>query len=259
MACSRNSLTRIMKSKDTEYKFGKAEQFYAAKKYTKAQLIFEELFPLLRNDARFEELYYKYAYCAFYQKDYLNSENLFKGFLDVFPKSTRAAEIDYMRAYSFYLQSPQVELDQTTTQKTIGLMQAHINNYPESDKANAAAELIEKCYHKLEKKEQLAAELYFNVGSFRAAAIAFKQLLNHYPDSPSADRYKLMIIRACYEYAFKSIAAKQPERYGKVVEEYYDFVDRFPDSKLAKDAEKYFQLSQNHLKAIQHEQTVKKS
>jgi outer membrane protein assembly factor BamD len=77
-------------------------------------------------------------------EDYLNAENLFKGFLDVFPKSTKAAEIDYMRAYSYYKQSPGVELDQTATHKTVGLLQAHINNYPESPKVSTANEIIER-------------------------------------------------------------------------------------------------------------------
>ena len=258
-ACNRNNLSRVMKSKDVEYKLKKGEQFYASKKFTKAQIVFEDLFPLMRNDARFEDLYYKYAYCAYYMDDYLNAENLFKGFLDVFPKSSRAAEIDYMRAYCYFKQSPVVELDQTATEKTIGLMQAHINNYPESVKIQSANEIIDRCYQKLELKEANAADLYFKVSSFKASAIAYTQLLNHYPQSSMADRYKYMIIRSYYEYAFKSVLSKQPERYEKVIEEYYDFIDRFPESKLTKDAQKYFQQSQNNLKAIKNEQTNQKS
>ena len=138
-------------------------------------------------------------------------------------------------------------------------MQAHISNYPESPKLSSAVEIVDRCYQKIELKESMAADLYFKVGSFRAAAIAFTQLLNHYPQSASADRYKYMIIRSYYQYAFMSVATKQEERYEKVIEEYYDFLDRFPDSKLTKDAEKYFQLSKTNLKIIKDEQTDKKS
>ena len=258
-SCNKNSFNRIMKSKDTEFKYRKGEQFYASKKYTKAQMIFEDLFPLMRNDARFEDLYYKYAYCAYYTEDYLNAENLYKGFLEIFPKSSRAPEVDFMRAYSYYKQSAPVELDQTATQKTIGLLQAHINNYPESPKLSTANEIIERCTRKLELKESMAADLYFKIGSYRAAAIAFSQLINHYPESPSADRYKFMIIRSYYQYAFMSVTAKQPERYQKVIEEYYDFLDRFPDSKLSTEAQKFFKLSNNNLKILKNEQTDKKS
>ncbi len=257
--CNRKTVTRILKSKDVEYKLGMAEQYYANKKYSKAQVLYEDLFPLLRNDPRFEDLYFKYANCAFFQEDYLNAENLFKGFLEAFAKSPKATEVDFMRAYSFFKQSPKVDLDQSTTQKTIGFMQAHLNNYPESPKQEEARKIIEQCYEKLELKEYKSAELYYNVGSYRAAAITFTNLLNHYPESIKADEYKLMIIKSYFQYAGMSIEEKQKERYEKVVEEYYDFVDRFPESKRLKDAEKYFKLSKNNLNTITNEQTDKKS
>lgn len=256
--CSKNSVTKIQKSKDVEYKLRMAEKFYAAKKYSKAQILFEELYPLLKNDPRFEDLFYKYANCAFFLRDFMNAENLFKGYLDAFPKSPRAAEADFMRALCFYKQSPKVELDQTNTQKTIGYMQAFINTYPESSKVQEAKDMIDQCFEKLEQKEFKSAELYYNVGSFRAAAITFTNLLNHYPESKRADEYKLMVIKSYYEYALMSIETKQQERYGQVISEYYDFVDRFPESKFLKEAEKYFNLTQNNLKALQNEQTVKK-
>lgn len=258
-ACNKNSVTKIIKSKDVEYKLGMAERFYANKKYSKAQILYEDLFALLRNDPRFEDLYYKYAYCAFYQKDYMNAENLFKGFIDTYPKSQRTPEADYMHAFCFFKQSPKVELDQTATEKTIGLMQAHMNNYPETVKMEDAKKIIQECFEKLELKEYKSAELYYNIGTYRAAAISFTNLLNNYPESKKADEYKFMIIKSYYLYAGLSIEAKRKERYEKVIEEYYDFNDRFPDSKLLKDAEKYFNLSKNNLKAINNEQTDKKS
>jgi outer membrane protein assembly factor BamD len=249
-ACSKKSVTKIIKSKDVEYKLGMAERYYANKKYSKAQILYEDLFPLLRNDPRFEDLYYKYAYCAFYQKDYMNAENLFKGFIDTYPKSQRTAEADYMHAFCFFKQSPKIELDQTATEKTIGLMQAHMNNYPETVKMDDAKKIIQECFDKLELKEYKSAELYYNIGTYRAAAISFTNLLNNYPESKKADEYKFMIIKSYYLYAGLSIESKRKERYEKVIEEYYDFNDRFPESNLLKEAEKYFNLSKNNLKAI---------
>jgi outer membrane protein assembly factor BamD len=258
-ACSKKSVTKIIKSKDVEYKLGMAERYYANKKYSKAQILYEDLFPLLRNDPRFEDLYYKYAYCAFYQKDYMNAENLFKGFIDTYPKSQRTPEADYMHAFCFFKQSPKIELDQTATEKTIGLMQAHMNNYPETVKMEDAKKIIQECFDKLELKEYKSAELYYNIGTYRAAAISFTNLLNNYPESKKADEYKFMIIKSYYLYAGLSIESKRKERYEKVIEEYYDFNDRFPESNLLKEAEKYFNLSKNNLKAINNEQTDKKS
>jgi len=39
-----------------------------------------------------------------------------------------------------------------------------------------------------------------------------------------------------------------------VVDEYEDFADRYPDSKLLKDAEEYNNLSKTQIKEIQNEQ-----
>ena len=62
-SCS-SKFAKVLKSKDNEYKYKVAEQYYAEKKYDKAQQLFDQLFPYVKGTARFEDLYYKYAYCA---------------------------------------------------------------------------------------------------------------------------------------------------------------------------------------------------
>jgi len=250
-ACSKFS--KVLKSKDYEYKLRMAEQYYSKKKYRYAQQLYEELFPLYKGTPQFEDLYYKYAYCHYYMRDYLNAENLFKGFLDVFPNSPKAEEVEYMQAYSYFRQSPKAELDQTNTVKAMGMMQTFINTHPGSERNKEAESIIEKCNEKLEAKERMSAELYYNMGGqyYRAAAISYTTLLNNFPYSPKADEYKLMIIRSYYKYADLSVPERQQERYEQVISEVQDFQDRYPESKLWKEAERYLTLSQNNLKALQ--------
>src|SRR5947199_10723266 len=109
-SCS-NKFTKTLKSTDNEYKLKMAENYYAQKKYNNAQVLFEDLFPVFKGTAKFEDLYYKYAYTSYYLNDYSNAENLFKTFVETFPNSNKAEEADYMRAYCFYKQSPKPELD----------------------------------------------------------------------------------------------------------------------------------------------------
>ena len=52
-----------------------------------------------------------------------------------------------------------------------------------------------------------------------------------------------------------SVKEKQEERYARVVKEVEDFQDRFPESKLLKEAERFLTLSQNNLKSLNNEQT----
>jgi outer membrane protein assembly factor BamD len=249
-----NKYTKVLKSKDYEYKLKMADLYFEQKKYKNAQQLYEELFPIYKGNVKFEELYYKDAYCFYYMKLYSDAENLFKGFLEVFPNSKKAEEVDYMLCLSYYKQSPKLELEQVNTSKAIGMLQSFISRNPESSRIAEATEIIDKCRAKLELKEYRAADLYYNLGQHRAAALSYTNLLNSYPESTRGDEYKLRIVKSYYKFAKLSIVEKQIERYEKVIAEYQDFVDRYPESKLLKDAESYNSLSLNHIKEIKNEQ-----
>ncbi|MCA0397903.1 MAG: outer membrane protein assembly factor BamD [Bacteroidetes bacterium] len=251
-SCSKFS--KVQKSTDYNYKLRMADQYFAKKKYNYAQQLYEELFPLLKGNEKFENVYYNFAYCAYYQRDWMNAENLFKGFTEVFPTSKRAEEMEYMRAYTYYRQSPKLELDQTNTSRTIGLMQAFINAHPGSTRNQEATEIIDKCRAKLEMKELKSAELYFNLRQYKAAAITFTTLMNNYPDSDKSDQYKLQVIRSYYEYAANSIENRKEERFEKVLEECNEFMDRFPQSKLVDDVTRYQTQSKTNIKSLKNEQ-----
>lgn len=244
-----------MKSKDATYKLRMAEQYYAKKKYNYAQQLYEDIIPYYKGQQEFEDIYYKYAYTAYHQGDYLSAENLFKTYLEVFPNSTRAEEMDYMRAYTFYQQSPKAELDQTNTIKAIGMMQTFINTHPGSARIKDATEIIDMSRKKLEVKDAKAAQLYFDLGQFRAASVAFDALINAYPDSDESDEYKFMSIRSAYRLAELSIEEKKVERFEKVITTCNEFIDRFPESPLAKEVQQYLTLSQTNLKNIANEPT----
>jgi outer membrane protein assembly factor BamD len=246
---------KVLKSKDYNYKLQVADEYYAKKNYRDAQTLYEELYPVFKGTDKFEELYYKDAYCFYYMKDYLDAENFFKGFLEVFPNSSKAEEVDYMHAYTVYKRAPKVELDQTNTLKAIGMMQTFINTHPGSDRNKEANAIIDECRAKLELKEFNASELYYKMGQFRASAIGYEALLTDFPESASCEKYNLAAVKSYYQLAQLSIPEKQVERFQKVVSEYQDFADRYPDSKLLKDAAVYRDLSQNNIKEINNEQT----
>ena len=252
-SCSKG-INKILKNPDPEYKLRIAEKYFVQKKYNRAQILYEDVMPFYKTRSEFQDIYYKYAYCAYNQSDFLNAENLFKTFLEIFPNSPKAEEMEFMRAYCFFRLSPKAELDQTNTIKAMGMMQVFINTHPGSERNQRAAEIIDICRAKLEIKEYKGAKLYFDMGQYRAAGVAFSALLNGYPESSRADEYKLMIIKSYYEFAELSIQEKKAERFEKVVNECEEFADRFPQSKLKKEAEYYLNLSQNNIKTLRNEQ-----
>jgi outer membrane protein assembly factor BamD len=250
-----HGINKILKNKDPEYKLRMAEKYYVKKKYNYAYQLFEDVVPYYKTGKEFDNIYYKMAYATYYQRDYLSAENFFKTYLELFPNSARAEEMDYMRAYCYYKQSPKPELDQTNTVKTIGMMQSFINTHPGSARIKEANDIIDICRSKLEIKDHHAAQLYYDVGQFRAAAVAYAEVLNNYPESNNADEYKLMTIKSYFRYAELSIEEKKLERFEKVIEECNDFADRFPESKFTKDVEHYLNLSKTNIKNLSNEQT----
>lgn len=248
-SCS-NKMTKLLKNPDPEFKLRMAEQFFVKKQYSKAQEVYEDVMPYFKTRPEFTDIYYKYAYCAYNQGDYMNAENLFKSFLEIFPNSPKSEEVDYMRAYSFFKQSPKPELDQTSTIKAMGMMQVFINTHPGSLRNKDANEIIDVCRNKLETKDYKSAKLYYDLNQFRAAGVAFTALLENYPESPRGDEYKLMIIKAYYRFAQLSVEEKKVERYEDVIAECNDFTDRFPDSKLKKESDQFLQLCQTNIKNL---------
>lgn len=86
-------INKILKSKDAAYKLRMAEQYYAKGKYVYAQQLYEDVIPFYKGRPEFEDIYYKYAYTAYKQADYLNAENLFKTYLEAFPNRNRFCQL----------------------------------------------------------------------------------------------------------------------------------------------------------------------
>lgn len=254
-----HTVGRILKSKDAEYKYKMAQQFYATKKYYQAQVIFEDIMKDYKGSDKYEDLYYKWVYSLYYEKDYASAENGFKTFTEYFPNSSKAEECQYMRAFCLYKQSPKVDLDQTETTRAIGQMQAFVNMFPTSKKVRDANEIIDICREKLETKESKAAQLYYDLGYFQASAISFASVSENYPDSKRGDEYKLNEIRAYFKYAELSSDEKREERFQKVLSECSDFSERYSESNLLPQVNKYKEQSNNYLKLLKNEQAQETS
>jgi len=253
-----DTFNKAMKSTDYDYKLRMAEKYYSKKDYNHAQQLYDDLFRVMKGTDHFEDIYYKYAYCAYYLKDYQNSENLFKGFVEAFPNSPKSEEMEFMRAFSYYKQSPKFELDQTNTTKAIGFLQAFIATHPGSEKAKEAQQYIDLGRSKLERKDFENAKLYYdlratNISYLKAASLTFNSLMNSFPESEKSDEYKLYIIKSNYEYASLSTEDKKESRFQQVVTDCNDFMDRFPDSKLKKQVQGYLDLSKNSIKTYKNE------
>ncbi|MEY3538876.1 MAG: outer membrane protein assembly factor BamD [Bacteroidota bacterium] len=248
-ACT-SKFQKVLKNKDTDYKVKMAEQYFAEKKYSNAQQLFESVIPFVKGTPRYEELYLMYANSYYNDKDYENAENIYKTFIEYFPNSAKVEEVEFMRANTYYKRSPKAELDQTTTNKAMQLMQSFIDAHPTSPRVKEASEVIDACRAKLESKDFKTATLYYDLALYRAAAISYGLLSDYFPDATQADKYKLLTLKAYFKFAENSFYDKQKERFEKVVQEYNDFVDRYSDSPLLAEAKKIKKQTDQYLKNI---------
>lgn len=251
-ACS--SYESILKSKDINLKFAKANEFYEQKKWMKANQLYEGLIPAFRGTKNYEELYYRFCYTFYNMGDYLSASYQFKNFTDFFPKSTRSDETEFMYALCLYKMTQKPSLDQTTTIKAMEVLQMYINLHPNSPRLTEANRYIDDCRAKLEKKDADAAKLYYDISYYKAAVTAFKSLIFAYPESTNSDYYHYMISKAYYMYAKNSYPDKQEERYAEVLNSVSELKKYYPTSKWLKDAESYSKSAQSNINKLRNEQ-----
>jgi outer membrane protein assembly factor BamD len=244
---------KIRKSSDVNMKLTKANEYYDHKEYLHANELFGDLKGVMKNTRNYENLYYKYAYTFYYMKNYLEASYYFKNFVELFPNSKNAEECEFMHGVSLFKYSPKFSLDQTNTVKALETLQSFINTHPKSEKLTEANNFVDQCRIKLEYKEADAAQLYFNIGQFKAASIAYKSVLHNYPESNAGDFYQFMILKSNFKYAELSVPEKQEERFANAINAYRELVDNYPHSKFLGEAEKIYSQADNNVKKIRNE------
>ncbi len=231
---------KIMKSTDYEFKYKKAIEYFEEGEFTKAGGLFQELVNIYRGTSRADQIYYYYAKCMMGQKDYLMAKHYYRSIVKEFPGSQYYEESQFMVGYSSYLLSPKARLDQTVTREAIESLQLYINLYPYSDRVDEANRLIDELQSKLVYKSYLNARLYYDFDNYKAAAIAINNSLKEYPDSQYREELMYMLLKSKYLLAINSVADKRQERLSNALDEYFAFIDEYPESDFRKEIDKFY-------------------
>lgn len=227
---------KVVKSGTPEQKFAAAEAYYAKGDYYHALMLYEELIVIYRGNAKIKDLYFNYANSYFNEKDYELASYHFKYFAKTFPRDIKAQEALYLSAYCKYLVSPRFDLDQTATKTAIQEFQSFINVYPESERVKDANRLIDELRVKLVEKDFAIAKLHYHTEYYLSAITALEQHTKDFPSTPFFEESLYIIIKANFDYAKKSVIAKQPERYNNTITAYNNYIAKFPNGKYSKDA-----------------------
>lgn len=245
--------TKVLKSRDADYKFDYAKRAYQQKKYVQATTILTDLIIPLKGGPKGEEALFLLAMSFYENKDYLNSGVYFKNYYSRYPKGKYAELSRFYSGYGYYLDSPDPQLDQTNTIKAIEELQGFLDYFPKSDKVTVAQNAIFEMQDKLTLKELQNAQLYYNLGNFmgnnyEAAIITAQNALKTYPYSKYREDFELLILKSKYQEAKQSVAEKKLDRYRDVLDEYYSFENNFPDSKNMKEAKTIYDIARRHVK-----------
>jgi outer membrane protein assembly factor BamD len=252
-SCS--DFNKIVKSSDYEFKFKKAVEYYEDGEFVRSGTLFQELVSIYRGHSKAHEIYYYYAKSMIGQKDYLMASHYFKTLVKEFPGSEFAEESHFMVGYCSYLLSPKARLDQSVTQEAIDALQMYINLYPFSSRVEEANRLIDELSEKMEFKSYLNAKLYYDFDNYKAAVIALANSLKKYPDSAYREELMYMLLKSKYLLAMNSVIEKKEERLSSALDEYFAFVDEFPESKYLKEAEKFYETTAELLNYQEEEET----
>ncbi len=244
---------RAQKSTDFEYKLDFAKRAFAQKKYVQAATILKDVVTVFKGTEKAEESLYLLALSYYENKDYLNSGAYFHTYYTRYPKGTYTELARFYSGYGYYLDSPEPQLDQSGTIKAIEELQGFLDYFPRSDKVSIAQNAIFELQDKLTLKEFQNAQLYYNLGNYmgdnyESAVIVARNAIKNYPYSKYKEDLELLILKSRYQEASQSVEEKKATRFRDVVDEYYSFVNNYPDSPNRKEADNIYKIATKYVK-----------
>jgi len=238
---------KILKSTDYELKYSYAKKYFNAKQYNKSATLLDELVTIFKGTAYAEESLYLLAQSYYGQKDYQTASQYFN------PKGEYTELARYYSGYGLYLDSPDPRLDQTQTYEAINQLQLYLEYYPQSERAAEAQKIMFELQEKLAYKELLAVRLYYNLGTYMrdnnylSAVITAENALKNYPYSKYREEFMFYVLRSKYEQAIASVEEKLQGRYREVVDEYYTYMNEYPEGKYVKQAQKFYDYASKRI------------
>ena len=245
--CSCSEYRKVLKSTGYQEKLDAALEYYEEDKFFKASTLLKDIKQIVKGSEESEIVDFYFAYSLYNLEQYELSAKYFQAFIELFSRSERVIEAEYLYAFSLYKTSPNSNLDQSTTVQAITAIQNFINKYPYNDFSKDANKIIDELQVKLETKNFENAKQYYKTRNYKSAIIVFENFNKDFPDSKFNDEGMYLKILSQYNIAVNSFQNLQEERFRELVDLYLDFVDVYPNSSYRLDAERMYVESLNIL------------
>lgn len=238
---------KLAKSKSLADRDSAAFGYFRKRQYESASQLLEELVGLYRGSTRGAEVLYHLALARYYLKDYYAAEKYFGQLVEEYPLSPRAEEALYMQAQVNYKLSAEYDFDQRETRRAIDQIQVYLTLYPQGPHAAELEKYLRELERKVELKAFHAAEVFYKIGRYRAAAVLYGDFLTYatQPDLREEAAYKRA--SAAFRMAAQSIQEKQLPRFREAEELYRAFEKEYPTSVYLQGLTKEYDYTQRVL------------
>lgn len=251
-ATSCNELTKVQKSTDLYEKYSYAKKFYNTGKYSWAAQTLEEILPYFRGSSEMEPALYLKAQAYYKMKDYQQAQLAYKQYYTEFPNGEYTELARFYSGYGLAQNVPDPRLDQSKTIAAMQELQQFVDFYPQSEKAEEAKQLLFDLQENLALKEVLSAKLYYDLGNYifnnyESSIITARNAMKVYPYSIHKEEMHYYVVASLYQIAKNSVLEKKQQRLRDLRDEYYNFINEFPDGKRRKDVDQFFAYAEKNI------------
>ena len=247
--CACNGFDKLLKNPDFGMKYREANKFYEKRKYDKAVALYENVMPFYRNSPQEDTIVIRIARGYYHKREYEMAQYYYNLFRQSFPRSRFIEEVDYMQGLCSYDMSLRPALDQTETNNAIQAFGVYLYRYPHGEFATSCRDKTEELEARLDEKAFHSAKLYYTTEHYKAAVVALKNCVRAFPASPHREEMLYLTLRASYLHAKNSVLDKQRERYQMTIDEYFNLVSEYPESKYRREAERIYKELQEKTKS----------
>lgn len=238
-------------SNNPEDAYSQAKMLYDEGNYSRAVEHFQNVFNYGRTSEWAADAQFYLAESYMQTEQYLLAADEFTRFVNLYRQDERVQEAAFKRALAYYRLSPPYQLDQSDTRQAINYLRLFIEQFPTSEYAERAGNMLQELRNKLAHREYDAAQLYERRELFEAAALTYERVLEKYPETKWADEALLGSIQAYIRYSEASVRSRQQERLQQALDNYQRFIQLFPNSPLMDEAERLYKRAQSRMNELQ--------
>lgn len=258
LLASCNNYNQLLKTSDYGYKYEAAKEYFADGQYNRASQLLQTMITTMKGAENGQEALYLFGLCNYYSGNYETATSIFRKYYQTYTKGIYTEDAHFHAALALMKDAPEARLDQTPTYEAVTEFQNFIELYPYSTKREQAMAYIFELQDLLVEKEYLSAKLYYDLGdyfgncsndggsNYQACVITAENAIRDFPYTKLREDFAILILKAKFELAARSVEEKKVERYHNAIDEYYGFTNEYPESKYMKEAEQLFKKASRY-------------